>query len=118
MVDADDAAARGGLVAFRHEAERRGDGRHAVFARHLALATPEERFRAFHDELGDRPDSVVGPLGECLVYAGWSRMGPQASKACDVAATALGAHPPAQVFDGVVYTIDHGKNFGDSIGFL
>ncbi len=90
VADADDAAARGGLVAFRLEAERRGADRHAVFARHLALATPEERFRAFHDELGERPDSVVGPLGECLVYAGWSRMGPQATKACDDASTALG----------------------------
>jgi hypothetical protein len=90
IVDVDDAAARGGLVAFRHDAERRGDERHAVFARHLSLATPEERFRAFHDELTARPGSVVGPLGECLVYAGWARMGPQATKACDVAATTLG----------------------------
>lgn len=90
VVDVDDAAARGGLAAFRLEAERHGADRHAVFARHLALATPEERFRAFHDELGERPDSVVGPLGECLVYAGWSRMGPQAAKACDAAAIALG----------------------------
>ncbi len=90
VVDVDDASARGGLVAFRLDAERRGKDRHAVLARHLSLATPEERFRAFHDERVDSPDSVVGPLGECLVYAGWSRMGPQASKACDAAAAALG----------------------------
>jgi tetratricopeptide (TPR) repeat protein len=90
VVEAEDAAARGNLVAFRHEAERRGADRHAVFAKHLALATPEERFRAFHDELTERPGSPVGPLGECLVYASWSRMGPQAAKACDIAAAALG----------------------------
>ncbi len=88
--DIDDAAARGGLVAYRHEAERRGGETHATFAWRLSLATPEERFRAFHDELTARPQAVTGKLGECLVYASWARMGPQARQACDGAAAILG----------------------------
>ena len=90
VADVDDAAARGGLVAYRHEAERLGPETHASFAWRLSLATPEERFRAFHDELTSRPQSSTGKLGECLVYASWARMGPQAKQSCAAASAVLG----------------------------
>jgi hypothetical protein len=92
IVDVGDAAARGGLAARRqhHEITASGD-RHAAFAAMLALPTPEERFRAFHAD-GERfSTSGVGPLGECLVYASWAKMGGETARACDVAALKVGA---------------------------
>jgi len=91
IVDVADAAARGALVSRRHALELLADSdRHAAFGLMLAEPTPEERFSAFHREQERAPDSVVGVLGECLVYSSWSKMGPQAKAACDLAATRLG----------------------------
>ncbi len=91
IVDVGDAAARGALAARRqhHEITASSD-RHAAFAAMLALPTPEERFRAFHADSERFSASGVGVLGECLVYASWSKMGPEAARACDVAASKLG----------------------------
>jgi hypothetical protein len=91
IVDVGDAAARGALAARRqhHEINAMSD-RHAAFAAMLALPTPEERFRAFHADSERFSTSGVGVLGECLVYASWSKMGPEAARACDLAASKLG----------------------------
>ncbi len=92
IVDVADASARGGLVARRHALELQGqDDRHAAFGLMLAEATPEERFAAFHRDLQRSPTSVVGPLGECIVYGSWNKMGAQTTKSCDAAAARLGS---------------------------
>ena len=87
IVDVGDAAARGNLVARRHDYEIAAvsDGE-AAFGARLALATPEERFRAFHAERLKSPLSTVGAYGECLVYANWPKMADEAKKACAAAA--------------------------------
>lgn len=91
IVDVADAAARGALVSRRRALELLADGdRHAAFGLMLAEPTPEERFSAFHREQERAPTSVVGILGECLVYSSWSKMGPQAAASCDAAASRLG----------------------------
>lgn len=83
VVEVEDAVASGTLVALRHRYQlRANEQREAAFGMLLAEPTAEARFKAFHDELSAQPDSIVGPLGECLVYGGWSRMKDQAARTC------------------------------------
>jgi len=78
-------------VPARHALQQRSlTDRVGAFGMFLAEATPEDRFKAFHADLTAKPDSVVGVLGECIVYGSWARMGLQAKKACDVAEPRLG----------------------------
>jgi tetratricopeptide (TPR) repeat protein len=85
----DDATARGRLADLRakYEANAEGD-RQAAFGAMLAIATERDRFKAFHDDATDHPDSAVSPLGECMVYARW-KMPDQAVSPCAVAAERL-----------------------------
>ena len=85
----DDATARGRLAELRAKYEANADGdRLAAFGAKLAIATERERFKAFHDDATDHPDSAVSPLGECMVYARW-KMPDQAASPCALAAERL-----------------------------
>lgn len=54
----------------RYETDEEG-GRAARFGALLSIQNDQERFRAFHADGDANPQSVIAPLGECFVYAGW-----------------------------------------------
>lgn len=81
----DDASSRLKLAEVRERLEREAlIDRAARFGALLAISDDQERFKAFHDDAGKNPDSAVGPLGECFVYASW-KMPDQATGRCQLA---------------------------------
>ncbi len=92
IADVDDAATRAGLGALRQRFDAApATDRHAVFGAALALSKLEDRFRAFHEDGAAHPDSPVGALGECLVYADW-KLRNESQQACNRARNLLGEH--------------------------
>lgn len=81
----DDAMSRLELAEVRARYERdAAASRAARFGALLTIQNEQDRFRAFHDDSVANPNSAVGPLGECFVYAGW-KMADQASGRCQMA---------------------------------
>ena len=81
----DDAASRLRLAELRAKLEHEAPAdRAAQFGALLAIQNEQDRFHAFHNDGVAHPDSAVGPLGECFVYAAW-KMGDQASGRCQMA---------------------------------
>ncbi len=90
VADVDDAALHNALGLLRVRYDGMPDDRAAAFGAMLARPKNDERFRVFHDDERTRPQSVVGPLGSCIVYSDW-KMAAQREPVCKHAAERLAA---------------------------
>ncbi|HEY4223930.1 MAG TPA: hypothetical protein VGO62_21390 [Myxococcota bacterium] len=81
----EDASSRLKLADLRTRLEKTAaTDRAAQFGALLAIDNDQDRFHAFHDDSLKNPQSAVGPLGECFVYAAW-KMSDQATGRCQMA---------------------------------
>ncbi|MFZ9888139.1 MAG: hypothetical protein ACO3JL_11610 [Myxococcota bacterium] len=92
LASVEEARARGTLGTLRASFEERLAvsplDRSARFGQIATISDEQQRWKAFREDRKANPESVVGALGECLVYADW-KMSDQAKRPCEAAAKAV-----------------------------
>lgn len=90
--EVEDARARGTLDATVAALEGRKASdprdRAADFGLLYAIPDEQERWKAFKRDREEHPESALGPLGECFIYAAW-KVPDQAKAPCEAAASRL-----------------------------
>lgn len=90
--EVEDAAYLGRRAAiqaqFDRDLEANPDDREAAFAALYAIENENARWKAFRKDAAAHPESAIGPLGECFVYAQW-KVNDQARVPCEAAQTRL-----------------------------
>lgn len=99
----EDSVYQGARAAVRTELEAAAakdpKDRAAAFGALFAIDDDNARWKAFHADSEANPESGLGPLGECFVYASW-KMPDQAEAPCAAAAEALGSAALVEVARG------------------
>lgn len=92
VAEVEDARARGTLDATVGALEARmaedPADRAAAFGALYAIPDEQERWRAFKQDREEHPESALGHLGECFIYAAW-KVPDQARVPCETASARL-----------------------------